>query len=106
MIERWYTAECVYKSIHIGEEPTHEKLGEYRIFLIRAEDDEHALEKALSVAKQREHSFQNTYGATVNWVLESVINVVEVIDGDLRDGCEIYYKFFSGAGGSGLKAEN
>jgi|SRR6266702_5428908 len=93
----WYTAKCRFLSLHSGEEPPHEMLGEFRFFLLKAEDEEVAREKARLIAKQREHSYKNQYGATVTWVFDSLIDVKQILNSELGEGAEIYSEYFSAA---------
>ena len=90
----WYTAKCRFRSIHTGEEPPHETVGEYRFFLLKADNEEGARDKAQIISKRKEHSYKNKYGATVSWCFESVVDVKEVIDGGFVEGTEIYSEYF------------
>lgn len=96
MNDKWYTAKCLYRAVHVGDEPPHEPLSELRYFLTRGDNQADAMKKALVIAKRRQHSYQNQFGATVNWKLEQVIDAKEIFDFELKDGLEIYHEYIDG----------
>lgn len=93
MTPQWYTAKCLYWAEHNGPEPPHLPLYETRYLLISAPDEDGAMEKALQIAKDRQHSYLNQYGATVSWKLKQVLEVKEIFNFELKDGMEIYHEY-------------
>jgi hypothetical protein len=66
---------------------------EEQIHLIRAPDADTAYKKAMDLGKKREHSYKNVYDETVSWTFLGLEDLAE-LDGQLRDGIEIRYRFF------------
>jgi hypothetical protein len=91
----WFAAKCKFLSLHTGNEPEHENLGEYRYFLVQAANEQKGMEAPVAMAKTKEHSFENVYGATVTWAFEGVLELKEILDKQPISGTELYSEFFS-----------
>ena len=93
MEKTWFTAECIYYR-HGPENLSPDAIAaEVRYFLIGAASEEEAHEKALPIAKQREHSYINADGDPLEWRLKGVARVVELFDRELKEGSEVFYKY-------------
>jgi hypothetical protein len=90
----WYTAECVFRSVHHGGSAKGRQLLERRYFLLKADDDESANKKARKLAKNKQHSYSNPDGIRVKWVLERVVDVKQILAKKLSEGTEVYYEYF------------
>jgi hypothetical protein len=90
----WYTAECLYRS-ELPSSGATEQLCEYRYFLLKADDDESASEKARSIAKKKQHRYLNEKGEEVNWILEEVVDTKQVLSEGFTEEIEIYHRYFS-----------
>jgi hypothetical protein len=87
----WYVAECLY---YADTNPTaREQLGEYRYFLVEASNDEAAIIKSWQLGRNREHSYVSADETEVKWLLESVVDVKEILDETLSEGTELYHKY-------------
>ena len=89
----WYTARCLFRSEHQKGQRRRDQLIEYRYFLLKAKDDKSARIKATALAKRKEHSYINALGAKVNWILEAVLDIKEILDSSPAEGTEVYYKY-------------
>jgi|SRR5690242_728083 Domain of unknown function (DUF4288) len=89
----WYTARCLFRSEHENASQRRDQLIEYRYFLLRAKDDKSARTKAAALAKKKEHSYKNALGTRVNWILEDVLDIKEILASRLAEGTEVYYKY-------------
>lgn len=90
----WYTAECLFRSVH--ENSNASQLLELRYFLLTAEDDESAKNKALELARRKQHSFVNVEGIVVEWIFQELVDVKEVLSKEISEGTEVYYKYLGG----------
>jgi hypothetical protein len=89
----WYTAECSFRSVLRGKPAKSTQLLEHRYFLLKAADDKSAKTNALELAKKKQHSYLNADGTKVEWVLEKVIDVKEIVDKELSEGTEVFHKY-------------
>ena len=98
----WFIAVCYFVAKHDGVVPSDDALYEEAHYLVRAEDEEEALEVAKSLAQAAELSYKNNSGEEVQW--ES-IGVVEVkkIDTGLSHGSEVFSRFLDSAAYEGLR---
>ena len=90
----WYTAECLYRS-ELASCTADEQLCEYRYFLVKADDDQAANEKARELAAAKQHGYLNANGEKVHWVLEAVIDTKQILNEDLSEGTEIFHRYVS-----------
>jgi hypothetical protein len=89
----WYTAECLFRSVLRGKPARSIQLLERRYFLLKAADDQSAKSNALKLAKKKQHSYLNADGIKVEWILEKVIDVKEIVDKELSEGTEVFHKY-------------
>ncbi len=90
----WYTAECLYRS-EMDDFSASEQLCEYRYFLVRADDDEAANDKAWELARRKQHTYLNENGIEVRWLLDEVVETKEVLAEELSEETEVYHRYFS-----------
>jgi hypothetical protein len=84
----WYVAVLVLES-SIAEGPSG-PLVDIQFRLIRAPDAESAYERALTLGRDAEHSYENPYGQTCAWTFRGLKDLEEVIEDELGDGVEVY----------------
>jgi hypothetical protein len=87
----WFTVPVYLRS---SEPVDGESLIEELFYLFEAPSEKEAESKALLAAKGLEQTYANIAGKEVVWTLESVGQPYE-LDGDLKDGSEIYSRFIS-----------
>ena len=88
----WYIATLIMQSKHDGE-AIDAWTCEEQIHLLRAPDADTAYKKAMDLGKKQEHSYNNVYDETVNWMFLGLEDLDE-LDGQIHDGVEIRYRFF------------
>ena len=93
MEKAWFTAECIYSLLHAQPAPASSLTAEARYFPIEAFSEEEAKEKALILAKQREHSYKNRNDDLVQWRFDRIGRVVALFDRELREGSEVFYTY-------------
>ncbi|MBA2662899.1 MAG: DUF4288 domain-containing protein [Bradymonadaceae bacterium] len=74
-------------------DPDADSLFEESFLLVRARDEEHAVELATQRV-QPALQFENQYGEEVVWTLRRVVDVAEVSADPLAPVAEIYSRFF------------
>ena len=95
MEKTWFTAECIYYRHGLESLTPDAIVAEARYFLIEAASEEQAHEKAIAIAKHREHSYINADGDPLEWRLKGVARVVELFDRELKEGSEVFYKYLT-----------
>jgi len=63
-----------------------------QIRVIKAVDFDAAFERAISVGKDQEHSYENMYGQVVKWEFLGLRELKEISDETIGDGTEITSK--------------
>lgn len=53
------------------------------------------MKRAAVLAKQKQHSYQNSKGETVTWTLQEIKEVKEILSRKLTEGTEVYYSYFT-----------
>ena len=86
---KWFVAEAIFEATIQGRDESWEPLVEELLFLVRDVDEHSAAARAESIAKAKEHSYENPKGELVTWRLVGVTELTEVIDQLLQDGAEI-----------------
>jgi hypothetical protein len=89
----WYTARCLFRSVHLGKPKRRRQLIEYRYILVKASGDKTATIRARQLAKKEEHSYRNLHGVKVKWVLERVLEVTEILAREIAEGTEVYHQY-------------
>jgi hypothetical protein len=80
--------------LYEGSNPSSPPLYEERFFLILASSKDEAEEKAYQISQRPVHTYKNMYGEDVTWTCKRLIDVIETVDGELKDGAEIYSRGF------------
>lgn len=89
---RWYTTECLFRSVLDGGRKRAQHL-ERRCFLLRATNEQSATKKAQDLARKKQHSYLNSDGEKVEWVLEKVVDTKEIFDKRLVEGTEVFHEY-------------
>lgn len=86
----WFVAVLVLESsIEEGWSDSDSSIDiQYR--LIRAASAEDAYERALTLGRQAEHSYENPYGQICVWSFMGLKDLQEVVEDELTDGVEVY----------------
>jgi len=87
----WFGVKVLRRSI-VSDSPPSDDLYEESVFLVIADDDEGAAERAREVCLQ--HSYRNVYGELVTWRLDRVFEPYRIWDFELTDGLEVYSRFY------------
>jgi hypothetical protein len=89
----WFSARALYRcDVRDGRDC--EPLCEESIFIFLATDEAAAEVRAEQVARERQMSYQNNEGSSVEWRLVSVEDVYQIFDQELSDGAEVYSRLF------------
>lgn len=89
----WYTARCLFKSVHVRQRMIRKQLVEYRYILVRATDDRAAIIRASELARKKQHSYLNPQGVKVKWVLEKVVETSEILAKEITEGTDLYHRY-------------
>jgi len=87
--DSWFGASILLESVHArgdGEE----RLFEQRVIVVRADDLQHAHEKAAKFGDEARERYLNQYGEPVEWVFREVLDVVALYDSTIEDGTEVF----------------
>lgn len=95
MILNWFVATIILKCEVDGKPTTP---GEWtcieQIHLLRGSTRDEAYEKALTIGRSQETSYQNTEGKPVTWKFIGLENLEELASNRVRDGMEIWGRTF------------
>jgi len=72
----------------------YEPLYEESVVLLKAPDSKRAEEKAVTLGREREQTYQNQYGEAITWSFLMIADVKEWHPAVLEDGAEVYGRFF------------
>jgi len=89
----WFGVKVLRRSI-VSDAPPSDDLYEESVFLVIADDDEGAAERARQLAQETTTSYENVYGELVTWRLEQVFHPFKIWDFELADGLEVYSRFY------------
>jgi len=101
--QAWFAVRLLFESTVEGrDEPDFEE----RIVLLRAPEDSHAEAKkrARKLASSAPEEYQNAEGKKVTCVLSEVLDDVQLLDEEIADGTEVYFRFLSAEGAEQLRA--
>lgn len=85
----FYSAATLYECLVNNESD----IFELRAYLVQADNQEMATEKALAIAKKNENSYKNEFGQTVDWKFKDLLSVEDMTS--VEDGTEIFSMFLS-----------
>ena len=88
--QSFYIAVILYKYSSDSEPPLYEEC----FTLIEANSIEEARKRTEDYAKEAEHSYVGGNGKTISVSLERIVDVNNVLDDDLKDGADIYARYF------------
>ena len=63
--------------------------------LVSARSEREAVRKAAKLAKGNQHSYRNPNNELVAWKFVEVLEVEEILEGQLGDGVEVYSRCFT-----------
>ena len=88
----WWAVVAIYKVVHPGISGRFlgRRLGEKRVLLVDATDEEEARRVGLELAQAYETQYRNPYNDLVCWRLVKVEEVVHLIDQEIGHGSEVY----------------
>jgi hypothetical protein len=86
-----YAAVILYSSS--SSSPNYQPLYEETVTVIIAQSQEHAEERARNFASTRETEYNNTYGETIRWRFERIVDIQSISDA-LEDTAEVYTRHF------------
>jgi uncharacterized protein DUF4288 len=92
----WYCVRAIYRSVRVGQ-PRRRHLYERTFFIFRAAsgaDSAGLEERARTIALGKEQEYVAVGGHTVRWVLDSIEDVIQLIQFDPEEGGEVYWEFF------------
>jgi hypothetical protein len=92
----WYVAEALFQSAIAPQIASYSPLIERTYFLVSADAETAANEKAVTLARSKEHSYANAEGDTVQWSFLKIERVREVLDETLGDGTEVWSVIYRG----------
>jgi hypothetical protein len=85
----WFVAEAIFEAtVHTEAGPV-TPVAETLLFLVEARDHSTAVTKAESIARAKEHSYDNEKGERVSWNFIRLVDLSEMVDQDFRDGAEL-----------------
>lgn len=90
----WYAVRFLLENLH-PEEPGCSQFFEERIIVVKAADEDAARAKTVEHARSQEHEYQNAFGKPVQVVFREVLDVQDILDGEIADLTEVYYHFLN-----------
>jgi len=93
MKQTWYSARLLFESLHrLSKEPP---FFEEKWAVFRAASHDDAATKVKKVGKKFEHAYENAKGNMVHVKFREVLEVQEILDDQIRDGTEVFFRFWS-----------
>lgn len=101
--DNWYTVLLSFESAD-EKSPRSKPIFEIRALLVKADTDDHAMEKAQQLATAEEHGYVNAIGDKISWKFSEILDVccLSWIT-QFGEGNEVYYKYFDYDGVADLK---
>jgi hypothetical protein len=90
--QRWWSVRMLFEYVLPGQ-PSQDALYEEQVRLIRAGSEEEALQKAEKLGAAEFLAYENGLGEEVQVIFREVLDIVDIFEGELRDGAEVYYDF-------------
>lgn len=90
---KWYWVAAIYKSELVGISRKRH-LWERTVFLIQVPDTSDAAKVAKEVAQSKQHEYLNDKQELVRWVFQGIEDVQSLSDDNIKQGTEVYWKFF------------
>lgn len=91
MSKQWHIAECLFRAVINGDRKRG-RLLERRFFLLRAAGGRSAKNRALDLAKKKQHGYIGSNGEKVEWVLQKVVDTKVIMSRRLVKGTELFYE--------------
>jgi len=89
----WYSARLLFEAEVEGED-SDDILCEESIYLVEADDDDDAEQKASEVGTQAQHEYANDKGQMVRWRFRRVLDVQELCEPRIAHGTEVFSRMF------------
>ena len=90
---KWFSVRMLLESVLPHEANAGDVLYEDRIILVLAETEEEAKSKGERIGRTARGEYKNQYGETVKWEFREVVDVIQLLDGSVADGTEVYWSF-------------
>lgn len=87
--KRWFAARLLSEIQHPDESEA-PALFDESIVLLRARDAGEATGRAADIGARAEVQYLNPAGNNVRWAFREVLEVQELLDGEIADGTEVY----------------
>lgn len=91
--QQWYWVRALYKAL-LPERPRRKHLWESTVFLVRGSSESEASRKAAALARSKEQEYIGGCGDRVQWVLVGIEEMQPIMDDELKDGTEVYWRHF------------
>nr|WP_057929833.1 DUF4288 domain-containing protein [Burkholderia ambifaria] len=88
-----YFSALILKKATVGDEAADQFCE--NVVILEAESIEDARVAAQEYGKSQAHSYLNEAGQEINWSMERVVDVQEILDQSIKHGSEVYSRFFS-----------
>ncbi len=89
----WYSASLFFEGVHTDAQGKHENLWEESIYLIFADTQESASEKANAIGVKSQMNYAVSEKDSVNWRFIKVERIVPIDVDELKDGTELLSRF-------------
>jgi len=89
----WFWVSANYKAVHM-DRSRRRHLWQQIVFLVQATSEAEARTKAHGIATDKEHEYEVASGGTVRWILQHIEKVEELFDSTIKDGSEVYWRFY------------
>ena len=90
---RWFWASILLKCIPKGRR-RRRHLWQQIVFVVNAADEAEAQTKIRAIAENKQHAYTSASGQALTWELQQVEEVQSLIDSEISDGTEVYWRFF------------
>jgi hypothetical protein len=89
----WYSARLLFEEILV-DVPDAKVLFEESVVVFRLKKSESLQEKLTALAKEGEHEYEAMAGNMVRWEFREVLEVQEILDTRIREGTEVYFRWW------------
>jgi Domain of unknown function (DUF4288) len=91
---RWFFVSALYKTILV-DKPRRRDHWEHRVFVFQATHQKQAERKAAILCKKQEMKYLGGLGDTVQVTFEAIECIHELLDSEIEDGTEVYWRPFT-----------
>jgi len=90
----WYSACLLFEEILV-DVPDAKVLFEESVVVFRLKKSESLQEKLKTLAQEGEHEYEAIAGNMVRWEFREVLEVQEIMDTRIREGTEVYFRWWT-----------